>query len=453
MTTLLLRNAELVVTQDEARRQIRDGGVFVRDGVIEQIGTTETLPADADRVLDARDMLVLPGLVNTHHHLYQTLTRALSAAQNAPLFDWLRALYPIWGELTDEAVYVSTLIGGAELLLSGCTTTSDHLYLFPNDSTLDAEIRAAEQLGIRFHATRGSMSLGQSQGGLPPDRVVQDEDTILADCERVIDRFHDPARHAMVRIGLAPCSPFSVTASLMRNAADLARRYDGVALHTHVAETKDEEQFCLERFGCRPVAYMDDLGWLGPDVWFAHVVHVNDDEIRRLAETGTGVAHCPTSNMRLGSGIAPVPAMRARGVKVGLAVDGSASNDSSHLLADARQALLLHRVIGGADAISVQEVLDIATLGGAAVLGRSDVGSLAPGQAADFIAVDLNALPYAGAAVHDPVGALLLCTPPRVTWSVVNGRVAVDSGQIPGLDMESLIARHNGIARRMVAMA
>ncbi len=453
MATLLLRNTELVVTQDEARRQIRDGGVFVRDGVIEQIGPTETLPADADRVLDGRDMLVLPGLINTHHHLYQTLTRALPAAQNAPLFDWLRALYPIWGELTDEAVYVSTLIGGAELLLSGCTTTSDHLYLFPNDSTLDAEIRAAEQLGIRFHATRGSMSLGQSQGGLPPDRVVQDEDTILADCERVIERFHDPGPYAMRRIGLAPCSPFSVTPSLMRDTADLARRYDGVALHTHVAETRDEEQFCLDRFGCRPVAYMDDLGWLGPDVWFAHVVHVNDDEIRRLAETGTGVAHCPASNMRLGSGIAPVPAMRSRGVKVGLAVDGSASNDSSHLLADARQALLLHRVLGGADAITVQQVLDLATLGGAAVLGRADIGSLAPGQAADFIAVDLNTLPYAGAAVHDPVGALLLCTPPRVTWSVINGRVVVENGQIPGLDMESLVAQHNGIARRMVAMA
>jgi len=453
MSTLLVRHASCLVTQDEDRRIISDGGLFARDGVIEQVGPSTTLPDEADRVLDARGMLVLPGLVNTHHHLFQTLTRALPAAQNAPLFDWLVALYPIWGELTDEAIYVSTLIGVAELLFSGCTTTADHLYLFPSDSTLDAEIRAATELGIRFHPTRGSMSLGESQGGLPPDHVVQDEDVILADCERVIEQYHDPHRHAMVRIGLAPCSPFSVTPSLMRRAAELARRYEGVTLHTHVAETQDEEQFCLETFGCRPVAYMEELGWLGSDVWYAHAVHLNDAEIKRLAATGTGVAHCPTSNMRLGSGIAPVVAMLARGVKVGVAVDGSASNDSSHLLAEARQALLLQRVAGGGDAISVAEVLDMATLGGAAVLGRDDIGALSPGMSADLVAFDLNQLAYAGGAVHDPVGALLLCAPARVTWSVVNGRVVVDDGQIPGLDLLAVIARHNALARQMVERA
>ncbi len=449
MSTLLLHDAKILVTQDETRRRIPDGGLFVRNGVIEQVGPTSELPEMADRILDGRDMVVLPGLVNTHHHLYQTLTRALPATQDATLFAWLQALYPVWGELTDEAVYVSALVGLAELLLSGCTTTTDHLYLFPNDSTLDAEVRAATELGIRFHPTRGSMSLGQSRGGLPPDRIVQDEDTILADCERVIHRYHHPERYAMLRVGLAPCSPFSVTPTLMRRSAELARRHEGVTLHTHVAETLDEEQFCMEKFGHRPIAYMEDLGWVGPDVWYAHVVHANDAEIRRLAETGTGVAHCPTSNMRLGSGIAPVQAMRAQGVRVGLAVDGSASNDSSHLLAEARQALLLQRVLGGADAISVAETLDLATLGGAAVLGRDDIGSLAPGQAADFIALDLNQLGYAGGAVHDPVGALLLCAPASVTWSVINGHVVVERGQIPGLDMPSLIARHNAIARQM----
>jgi len=332
MSTLLLHDAKILVTQDETRRRIPDGGLFVRNGVIEQVGPTSELPEMADRILDGRDMVVLPGLVNTHHHLYQTLTRALPATQDATLFAWLQALYPVWGELTDEAVYVSALVGLAELLLSGCTTTTDHLYLFPNDSTLDAEVRAATELGIRFHPTRGSMSLGQSRGGLPPDRIVQDEDTILADCERVIHRYHHPERYAMLRVGLAPCSPFSVTPTLMRRSAELARRHEGVTLHTHVAETLDEEQFCMEKFGHRPIAYMEDLGWVGPDVWYAHVVHANDAEIRRLAETGTGVAHCPTSNMRLGSGIAPVQAMRAQGVRVGLAVDGSASNDSAHLL-------------------------------------------------------------------------------------------------------------------------
>lgn len=450
MSTLLLKHAQLIVTMDPARRRIPDGGIFARAGVIEAIGPTGELPATADRVIDATGLLVMPGLINTHHHLYQTLTRGLPAAQDAGLFDWLVAQYPVWGRLTGEAVYTSALVGMAELLLTGCTTTSDHLYLFPNDSRLDDEIRAAHELGIRFHPGRGSMSLGRSQGGLPPDHVVQDEEAILKDCRRVIEQFHDPRRYSMLRIVLAPCSPFSVTPQIMRECAALARQY-GVQLHTHVAETRDEEQFCIEHFGARPVAYMQQLGWLGPDVWWAHVVHVNGTEIRLLAETGTGVAHCPSSNMRLGSGIAPICEMRAAGVKVGLAVDGSASNDSSNMIAEARQALLLQRVVKGAAAFKVMDALEMATLGGARVLGRDDIGYLAPGMAADFVAFDLRGLDYSAAAAHDPVGALILCTPPKVAWSVINGRVVVEKGEIPGLDVERLLAQQKEIARKMVA--
>jgi 8-oxoguanine deaminase len=449
MSTLLLQHANLLLTMDPSRLRIADGGVFVRDGVIEAVGPTSDLPQSAGRVIDAHGLLVMPGLVNTHHHLYQTLTRALPAAQDAELFDWLKALYPIWGRLTSEAVYTSAKAGIAELLLSGCTTTTDHLYLFPNDSRLDDEIRAAQEMGIRFHPSRGSMSLGTSQGGLPPDHVVQDEEAILLDCRRVIEQFHDAHRYSMLRIVLAPCSPFSVTPEIMRDCTALARQYR-VHLHTHVAETKDEEQFCIERFGARPVAYMEELGWLGPDVWWAHVVHVNAAEIAQLAATGTGVAHCPSSNMRLGSGIAPIRAMKQAGVRVGLAVDGSASNDSSNMMAEVRQALLLQRVAGGAAAFSVMDALELATTGGARVLGRDDIGALAPGMAADFIAFDLSRVEYSGAAVHDPVGALVLCSPPRVTLSVINGKVVVEKGQIVGLDSDQLAARQNELARRLV---
>ena len=451
MSTLLLKNAALLVTMDEERRRIEGGGIFVRDNVIEAVGPTAELPREADRVLDASGMIVLPGLVNTHHHLYQTLTRALPAVQNVELFDWLRTLYPVWAELTGEAVYVSALVGLAELVLSGCTTTSDHLYIFPNDVALDDEIRAARELGIRFHPSRGGMSLGQSQGGLPPDRVVQSEEEILADCERVIEKYHDPTPYSMCRVVLAPCSPFSVTPELMREAAELAREH-GVRLHTHLAETKDEERFCLERFGCRPLAYMERLGWVGEDVWYAHAIHLNEEEIGLLAETGTGVAHCPTSNMRLGSGIAPIREMLDAGVKVGLAVDGSASNDSSHMLAEARMAMLLQRVRRGAGALSAQEALEMATLGGAKVLGRDDIGSLEVGKAADFIAINLNRLEYAG-ALHDPLAALVLCAPVNVDLSVINGKVVVEGGRIAGLDLENVIARHNELSRRMLERA
>ncbi len=451
MSTLLLKNATLLITMDDARRRIPDGGLYVEDNVIRQVGPTAELPPTADRVLDAQGMVVLPGLVNTHHHLYQSLTRALPAAQDAELFDWLRTLYPIWAGLTGEAVYVSTLIALSELVLSGCTTTADHLYLYPNNSRIDDEIHAAQELGVRFHPGRGSMSLGRSRGGLPPDAVVEEEEAILADCRRAFERFHDPAPYSMCRLVIAPCSPFSVTPELMRASAAFARERQ-LTLHTHVAETLDEEQYCRRKFGVRPVELMRQLDWVGPDVWWAHCVHLNEAEIALLAATGTGVAHCPTSNMRLGSGIAPVRAMVDAGVKVGLAVDGSASNDSGHLLAEARQAMLLQRVRLGASAMSAEEALWLGTRGGAAVLGRDDIGALAPGLAADFIGVRLDRLAFAGAQA-DPQAALLFCAPPTVDLSVINGRGVVEGGRLLGVDLPALIARHNELARELLQAA
>ncbi len=449
MPTLLLRHADLILTMDSKRTRLYDGAIFARDNFIEAIGPTAHLPSTADTVIDASGMIVLPGFVNTHHHLYQTLTRVVPEAQNAKLFDWLVTLYPIWARLTGEAVYISALVGMAELLLSGCTTTTDHLYIFPNDVSVDDEIRAAREIGIRFHPCRGGMSLGRSKGGLPPDEVVQTEDEILADSERLIKTYHDPSPGAMCRIALAPCSPFSVTPELMRETAQLARRYN-VMLHTHLAETTDEEEFCLEKFKMRPLDYMAQLGWLGEDVWFVHVVHVNSRDIKILAETGSGVAHCPTSNMRLGSGISPVVEMLKAGVKVGLAVDGSSSNDSSHMLAEVRQALLLQRLRYGADSISAEEALELATKGGARVLGRSDIGSLEPGKAADLIGIRLERLEYAGASVHDPVASLVFCSPVRVDLAIVNGKVVVEEGRLLTVDLEEIVRKHNAIARKMV---
>jgi 8-oxoguanine deaminase len=452
MGTLLLRHARLLVTMDEERRRIAGGGIWARDNVIEAVGPTEELPAEADRVIDASHMVVMPGLINTHHHLYQTLTRALPSVQNAELFDWLVYLYPVWAEMTSEAVYHSALVGLAELLLTGCTTANDHLYLVPGPSRHDDEIDAAQQLGIRFHPCRGSMSLGESQGGLPPDSVVETEEDIIADCERLLHAYHDPEPYSMLRIVVAPCSPFSVTGESMVRSAAWAREHN-LTMHTHVAETLDEEAFCIQKFGCRPVEYMRRLDWVGPDVWYAHAIHLDEGEIALMAETGTGVAHCPSSNMRLGSGIAPISEMLDAGVRVGLGVDGSASNDSSHMLAEARMALLLQRVTKGASALTVDEALEMGTLGGAKVLGRDDLGSLAPGKAADFIGVDLDRLEYAGAACHDPAGSLILCTPPTVDLSVVNGHIVVEEGQIPNFDLEWAIARQNELALEMVRRA
>jgi cytosine/adenosine deaminase-related metal-dependent hydrolase len=372
------------------------------------------------------------------------------AAQDANLFHWLQTLYPIWANLTPEAIYVSTLTGLAELALSGCTTAFDHLYIYPNGCRLDDEIRAAREIGVRFHASRGSMSLGESQGGLPPDRVVEREDFILQDTQRLIGQYHESGPGAMLRIVVAPCSPFSVTPDLMRQSAALARS-QGVRLHTHLAETLDEEQFCLVKFGHRPAAFMETLGWVGDDVWFAHSVHVNDAEIGMYAQTGCGVAHCPSSNMRLASGIAPVVKYRAAGVKVGLGVDGSASNDGSHMLGEARQALLLARVLGDPGAVTARQALELATVGGAAVLGRDDIGSLASGKCADFFALDLNRLDYAG-ALHDPVAAVIFCAPQRADYTVINGRVVVKQGQVTTIDVPVVIERHNRIAADMLAV-
>lgn len=448
MTTLLLKNADVLVTMDAQRREIPDGGVFIRNGVVEAVGPSSELPATADQVISLAGCVALPGLINTHHHMFQSLTRAIPGAQDAELFAWLRRLYPIWAGLTPEMIRVSTLTAMAELILSGCTTSSDHLYIFPNGSRLDDSIEAAATLGMRFHAARGSMSVGESQGGLPPDRLVENEAAILKDTRRLIETWHDPARHAMQRIVVAPCSPFSVSRELMRESAELARSY-GVSLHTHLAENDNDVAYSREKFGMTPAEYAESLGWVGSDVWHAHCVKLDTPGIGLFARTGTGVAHCPCSNMRLASGIAPLPAMREAGVAVGLGVDGSASNDAAHMLGEARQALLLARVGHGPTAMSARQALELATLGGARVLGRDDIGALAPGMSADVVAFSVNGLDLAGAAVHDPVAALLFCSPQTVRHSVINGKAVVSDGRLLPLEVQPLAARHNRLARQL----
>ncbi|WEY40473.1 8-oxoguanine deaminase [Paraburkholderia sp. SUR17] len=441
----------MLVTMDGARREIRDGGLYVEGNRIVAVGPTNELPADADEVLDLRGHIVIPGLVNTHHHMYQSLTRAVPAAQNAELFGWLTSLYRVWANLSPEMIEVSTLTAMAELLLSGCTTSSDHLYLYPNGSRLDDSIAAAQRIGMRFHASRGSMSVGQKDGGLPPDAVVEREDAILADTQRLIETYHDDGRYAMLRVVVAPCSPFSVSRDLMRESATLARHY-GVSLHTHLAENVNDVAYSREKFGMTPAEYAEDLGWVGHDVWHAHCVQLDDAGIALFARTGTGVAHCPCSNMRLASGIAPVGRMRRAGVPVGLGVDGSASNDGAQMVAEARQALLLARVGFGPDAMTAREALDIATLGGARVLGRDDIGALAPGMAADFVAFDLRQPLFAG-ALHDPVAALVFCAPSQVALSVIDGRIVVKDGVLQTVELGPVIERHNRLAAELAAAA
>ena len=478
MATLLIRNADCVATFDHPdaaqSRELRQTSVFIRDHRIEAIGPATDLPASANEVIDARGHLVLPGLVNTHHHMYQSLTRAIPQAQNAELFGWLRALYPIWAGLTPEMVQNSSRVAMAELLLSGCTTSSDHLYLYPNGVRLDDSIEAAQAIGMRFVATRGSMSVGQSQGGLPPDALVEREDLILKDTQRLIETWHDTRHGAMVNVAAAPCSPFSVSRDLMRESAALARSL-GARLHTHLAENDHDLAYSREKFNCTPTEYAQELGWLGPDVWHAHCVRLDDAGIGLFAASRTGVAHCPCSNMRLASGIAPVRRLLNAGVPVGLGVDGSASNDGAHMVNEARQALLLARVgramqppeerrdsqgerqtflgcdLGPAE-ISARDALALATRGGAQVLGRPDIGHLAPGMCADLALFDLRTLGFAGGAVHDPLGALLLCASPQAAWTVVNGRVVVRQGQLASLDLGPLLERHNRLARQL-AMA
>ncbi|MEW6287729.1 MAG: 8-oxoguanine deaminase [Chloroflexota bacterium] len=458
MATLLIKHAH-ILTMDDHQTEFSDGGLFIRDGFIEEVAQVSDLRhTTADEVLDLSGHVLLPGLVNTHHHFYQTLTRAVPAAQDANLFNWLKTLYPIWARLQPEDIFISTQTALTELALSGCTTASDHLYLFPNGSKLDDEIAAAKEIGLRLHASRGSMSLGESKGGLPPDSVVDTEENILRDSQRLIQRYHDPKPGSMVQIVLAPCSPFSVTGELMKQSAKLAREY-GVHLHTHLAETEDEEQFCLQKFGHRPVGYMQEVDWVGGDVWFAHAVWVNDEEIQVFAKHNCGVAHCPTSNMRLASGIAPVKAYRKAGVNVGLGVDGSASNDGSHLLAEVRNAMLVSRVKEGITGFSLsndpnrklmtaREALYLGTRGGAAVLGRTDIGSLEPGKCADFFAVNLNRIEFTG--MHDPAAAIVFGQPVRVDYTVVGGKFIVKEGRVVTVDEGKLIEKHNRSAKRLL---
>lgn len=451
MGTLLVRHARVLVTMDGA--EVEDGAIFARDGWIEQVGATSDLPDKADDTVDLSGHIVFPGLVNTHHHLYQTLTRVVPGAQDSGLFHWLRTLYPIWARMSPDHVRVATTVGLAELALSGCTTAFDHQYLWPNGSRVDDQVEGAEPVGLRFHVSRGSMSLGESDGGLPPDSIVEAPRSILEDCQRVVEAYHEPGRGGMTQVVLAPCSPFSVTTDLMRETAELAREL-GVTMHTHLAETADEEEFCVTRFARRPVEHMEDLGWAGPDVWYAHAVHVAPDEVIRMGKAGTGVAHCPTSNMRLASGLAPVAGYVDAGVRLGLGVDGSASNDSSNMLAEVRQTLLLNRLavapgVGSGAQMTARDALMLATVGGASVLGRDDIGRLAPGMAADFIAIDSDRLEFAGAG-HDPVAAVVMCSPVGVDHSWVGGRRVVEDRQLVGVDIGSLVAEHNRLASALV---
>ncbi|MCP5000257.1 MAG: 8-oxoguanine deaminase [Hyphomicrobiales bacterium] len=468
MASLLLKNADMLVTMDSTRRELVGGGLYAEDGVVKQVGASDALPQSADRVIDASGQIVLPGFVNTHHHLNQTLTRNLPAAQNNNLFSWLQAHYRIWAKTGPEASRTSALVGLAELALSGCTTVFDHSYLFRSGNKVDYQIDAAKDLGVRFHASRGSMSLGESNGGLPPDECVEIEEDIIADSIRVVDRYHDAARGSMTRIVLAPCSPFSVSENLLKETAALARDKK-VMLHTHLCETLDEERYTLERFGKRPVEWMEDLGWLGDDVWFAHAIHVDDEEIAKFAHNGCGAAHCPCSNMRLASGIAPIKKYVKAGVKVGLGVDGSASNDASNILLEARQAMLLARLqmallppegprrlfllsqshpLRADEWMTARQALELATLGGAAVIGRDDIGSLEEGKCADFFTLDLNTIAYAG-ALHDPVAAVLFCAPQSARHTVINGRVVVEDGEVSTLDMAPVVEAHNRYSRQM----
>ena len=446
--TLLVKNAAVLVTMDDARRELRDAGLYIEDNRILAVGPTATLPETADEIIDLRGHIVLPGLINTHHHMYQSLTRAVPAAQDVELFGWLETLYPIWARLTPEMIRVSALTAMAELILSGCTTSSDHLYLYPNGARLDDTIESAARIGLRFHASRGSMSVGRSAGGLPPDSLVENEASILRDTQRLIETHHDASRYAMQRIVVAPCSPFSVSRDLMRESAALARTH-GVSLHTHLAENANDVAYSREKFNRTPAEYAEELGWVGRDVWHAHCVQLDDHGIDLFARTGTGVAYCPCSNMRLASGIAPICKMTKRGVSVGLGVDGSASNDSAHLLGEARQAMLLQRVGFGPAAMTARDALTLATRGGAAVLNRDDIGVLAPGMAADFIAFDLANPNFAG-ALHDPVAALVFCTPAQVALSVINGRIVARDGQLTTVDLPVIIEHHNQLAATLL---
>ena len=468
MSSLLIKNAMVLVTMDDQRREIADGGIFVENGMISKVGASHELPDKADEVVDLTGHVVLPGFVNTHHHFYQTLFRNLPAGQQTCVFVWLQVHYRIWARVTPEAMRLATLTALAELALSGCTTAFDHSYVYPKGGSIDEQVEAAGEIGLRLHISRGGMSLGESKGGLPPDDCVEDEDDILKDTQRVIEKYHDAGKASMLRIVVAPCSPFSVTADYMREAEKMARSY-GVGLHTHLCESFDEEKFTLDNFGMLPVEYMESLNWLGNDTWYAHAVHVYDHQIQKMAQTETGVAHCPCSNMRLASGIAPIRKYLEHGVPVGVGVDGSGSNDGSHMLNEVRMAMLLARVKMGLrppegpetilfpsnplrekEWLTAREALEIATRGGARVLGRDDIGSLEPGKCADFISIDMNRLEYAG-GLHDPVAAVLFCAPVHVDNNVVQGKFIVKDRIFLPMELRPHIEAHNRMAAELVA--
>ena len=453
--TLLLKNADVLCTMSEPgenesniESEIKGGGLFARNGIIEAVGESSSLPQIADTIIDMKGHVVIPGMVNTHHHLFQNLTRAVPAAQNSELFDWLKTLYPIWSNIGPEHVYWSTALGLAELALSGCTTSSDHLYIYPNGAKLDDSLSAASDIGVRFHGTRGSMSIGESQGGLPPDSLTEKESFILSESQRLIESYNDSSRYAMQRVALAPCSPFSVSIDLMRESAAMARSY-GVGLHTHLAENAEDIEYGLQQFGMRPGEYVEAVGWTGDDVWHAHCVQLNSEEINLFAKTGTGIAHCPCSNMRLASGIAPVRQMLDAGVKVGLGVDGSASNDSGNMLNEARQTMLLQRVNSKASTMTAREALRVATIGGASVLNRDDIGMLVPGYAADITAFKRDNVDFSGSD-WDPVASLVFCGPSKANYTIINGKIVVSEGQLTSIPMEKLVHEHSKLSRDLI---
>ncbi|QTA37641.1 8-oxoguanine deaminase [Thermosipho ferrireducens] len=448
--TKLFKNISFLYTFDETLGNIENGYILIEDNIIKKVGKNwENIKAD--EVYDMDGYVVIPGFVNTHHHLFQSLTRGL--APDKKLFDWLVYLYEIWKYIDEEAVYISAVIAMYEMIKTGVTTTTDHLYLYPygNNKLFDAEIEAALRTGIRFHPTRGSMSLSKKDGGLPPDSVVQKDEEILQESVRVIEKYHNSEKYSMLRIALAPCSPFSVTPELMIETVKLAEKYD-VLLHTHLAETKDEEEYCLEKFGKRPVDYMEELGWLNSRVWFAHMVWLNDEDIEKLSKYNVGMAHCPSSNMRLGSGIAPIVKLKDK-IRIGIAVDGSASNDTNNMISEIRNALLLQRVRYGADALTVSEVLELGTMGGAKVLRMDDyIGKISPLMAADFIGFKMDKLEFAG-GLSDPLNAIVLCDAKQVDLSVINGVIKIKDGEILDEDLELLINKHNSISKKLIEKA
>ncbi len=451
MSDILIENIETLVTEvGETPRH--DVDLYISGNQIEEIGKNIAAHKNPEQTIDGSDALFMPGLVNTHHHFYQTMNRNIPAVQNAKLFDWLTYLYEIWKYLTPEMARVSAQVAAAELIASGCTTAVDHFYVFPNkpqEGIMEAEIEAVEEIGLRFHPTRGSMSLSKEDGGLPPDSVVQDEETILSHTRDVIEEYHQPEKFGMTRIIVAPCSPFSVTESIMKESKKLGENYQNIIFQTHLAETMDEEEFCLEQTGMRPFDYLESLDWMDENCLHVHSIHLNQDEVRRMGEAGASMSHCPSSNMRLGSGMAPVVDMMEAGVNVSLGVDGSASNDSSHMFAEARQALLLQRINYDEESITARDVLRAATVGGARAIGREDIGTLQEGMAADIIGINMNKIDYAGAQ-HDPLAATVFCHPPKVDWSIINGEIKVDDGEFLPLDLEKLSARQNELARKQL---